>query len=548
MSAGRQYRLLRELGTGTFGTVYQAEMTSAAGFKKQVALKVLHPMWEADKDAARRFRDEARLLGQLRHRHIVQVDGLVKVGGRWAVVMEFVPGCDGNVVLKACRKAGEAFPVPAALEVGAAVASALDAAYNARPDAGEPLRVIHRDIKPSNIRLTEDGDVKVLDFGIARADFQGREAVTQSVRYGSVRYMAPERHHSAPDTPAGDVFALGCVLFELLTGKPLGNVEAEWAQHHEKVHAKVARLREGLGAEGKGIVDLLMVMLSFEPEKRPSAAEVADRARQLARTYPGEDLPTFARRFLPQVSRFIPDTSMPIERVVSEGGGSSEEVVQSRSKLPPVLTESGEEAGGGFDRQRVLALIGAIAGASLVLLIVGSVQMLASGQDTPMEPPAEVPEEPPAATGIAHTPDPQPEPEPEPEPQPEPEPPVADAAPDTTTTTVASVTPAEPRKPKHGQNPGTTTESPKTAVVTPPTPGAKSIRAVKFTHTRASAIKATCAGASNSGTTSVLVRELYPGPCDLTVNVGGNDFTTRVDVTGEHGFVCDVAGDVLTCK
>ena len=99
-----------------------------------------------------RFRDEARLLGQLRHRHIVKVDGLVRVSGRWAVVMEYVEGFDGNVVIKACRKAREAFPIAACLDVCASVASALDAAWSTVAD-DEPLRVIHRDIKPSNLSL-----------------------------------------------------------------------------------------------------------------------------------------------------------------------------------------------------------------------------------------------------------------------------------------------------------------------------------------------------------------------------------------------------------
>jgi serine/threonine protein kinase len=343
MSATRQYRLVRELGTGTFGTVYQAELASNAGFRKQVAIKVLHPMWAADHDAARRFRDEARLLGQIRHRHIVQVDGLVQVGGRWAVVMEFVPGCDGNVVLRACIEAAQPFPIPAALEVASAVASALDAAYNAHAEDSEPLRVIHRDIKPSNIRLTQDGDVKVLDFGIARSDLEGREAVTRSVRYGSVRYMAPERHQSLPATPPSALVARGWGLLVLRVGKPLGGVEPEWAQHPARVHERVAGVLGHLGKDGAPIVELLQSMVAFRASDRPTAAAVAERTRALARAHPGVDLVTFARCFLPDVHRLVPDTTLPIERVVSEGGdpvhrAESGEVVSPRSVVPSTET------------------------------------------------------------------------------------------------------------------------------------------------------------------------------------------------------------------
>ncbi len=316
MGSGRQYKLLRELGSGTFGTVYEAEAQSAGGFRKRVALKVLHPSWEQNPDAARRFRDEARLLGQLQHRH-VQVDELVRFSGRWALVMEYVPGCDCSTVIKACRKAREAFPVPAALEILAAVASALDAAYTAAPD-GEPLQVVHRDIKPSNLRLTQHGDVKVLDFGIARAQFKGREAITQRIRYGSVRYMAPERRRSGPDGPPADVYGLGCVLYELLVGRPFGNAEMDPVEHAQRVNAASQTVSRRLQDDvGSRIRELLAKMLAFDPDARPSAAMVEARSRRLSRLATGLDLSTFARMFIPRVYQDVPDRTMPVERLVS---------------------------------------------------------------------------------------------------------------------------------------------------------------------------------------------------------------------------------------
>ncbi len=324
MSGGRQYQLLRELGTGTFGTVYHAEMQAPGDFRKEVALKVLHPTWERHPDAASRFRDEARLLGQLRHRHVVKVDGLVRIGGRWAVVMEYVEGVDANLLVKACRKLQEPWPVPATFEVGAAVASALHAAFHFQPaGATEPLRVIHRDIKPSNIRLAPDGDVKVLDFGIAQADFEGREALTQSLRYGSIRYMSPERRKARPDSPAGDIYALGCVLLELILGRPFGNAEGRFAEHTEKVHQAMQRVVARVGEHAPPMTALLERMLHFDEAKRPAAAEVEEVCRHLARVTPGEDQTAFARRMVPRVPEILGEEVIEVGRWVSDTGGPS---------------------------------------------------------------------------------------------------------------------------------------------------------------------------------------------------------------------------------
>lgn len=379
---GRHYKLLRELGSGTFGTVYQAEMQSAGGFRKKVALKILHPNWEHNQDAGRRFRDEARLLGQLSHRHIIRVDGLVRMGGRWAVVMEYVPGCDGNTVIKACRKAREPFPVPAALEIVHSVASALDAAYNARPE-GTPLRVIHRDIKPSNLRLTPDGDIKVLDFGIARAQFRGREAITRSIRYGSVRYMAPERRLSEPDTPAGDVYSLGCVLYEFLIGRPFGNTDTDEPSHNRRVQAALATVRRRMPGEmGSKIIDLLGRMLAFDQDARPVIAEVEARSRALARTAEGADLATFARLFIPRVFQYVADQSLPVDRVVSMDDTG---VVDNppAAKTPSRATNSSVRR----DESRQGIAIAAVATAALAAALLLISLELAERSRTPLGPP-----------------------------------------------------------------------------------------------------------------------------------------------------------------
>ena len=265
-TTGRRYHFLNPIGRGGFGTVYRSEARGEGGFVKPVAIKLLNADVVNTPDIVHRLRDEARVLGLVRHRAIVQVDGLTRLAGRWAVVMEFVDGVD----LKLVMQSGP-IPLGPALEIVREVAGALNAAYNAIGPEGNPLRLLHRDIKPSNIQITRAGEVKVLDFGIARADFAEREARTQSVVYGSVNYMAPERL-DFEDGPNADIYSLGCVFAELLSGVSTVKTSANQKKHDKVVAQILANVR--LHQTHAPSLDLLQRMLAYEPEDRPTAKEL----------------------------------------------------------------------------------------------------------------------------------------------------------------------------------------------------------------------------------------------------------------------------------
>ena len=146
----RRFHFLREIASGGFGTVHLVKVMHADGFSRLVAVKLLKTQWSDTDEVARRMRDEARLLGLLRHRNIVDVIDLTSIDGRAAVIMEYLEAVDLRQLGDSLLESGRQLPVRAALEIVAAVAGALDAAYNRPPMPGEkPLRVIHRDISPA---------------------------------------------------------------------------------------------------------------------------------------------------------------------------------------------------------------------------------------------------------------------------------------------------------------------------------------------------------------------------------------------------------------
>ena len=300
---GRQIKLLRALGKGGFGSVWQAEVTSGRGLIHHMAVKLLHEELMADDDLVARANDEARLMSQLNHDHVVKIHALTRLHGRAAVLMEYVEGIDCTALLNAERKRGEpGLPMTIGLAIIERSAAALDAAWNTiSPHTGRPLHVVHRDIKPSNLLVSVTGVVKVMDFGVARAEFE-REAETQSVQFGTQRFMAPERWLRGVAGPESDVFSLGVTLWELLVGARFERLPLQEVLYDEKRQEQIRTLewRTPLDPAGLGAAqELLGEMLSFHPDKRPTAAQVEERTSDLLERTRGPDLRRWARKHVP---------------------------------------------------------------------------------------------------------------------------------------------------------------------------------------------------------------------------------------------------------
>src|SRR5713226_8597407 len=209
------YEIVAPLGAGGMGEVYRARDTKLG---RDVALKLLPPRFTADADRVARFGREARLLASLNHPHIGAIYGFEDAGNVPALVLELVEGDTLDVRLRLGT-----LPLSEALAVAQQIADALDAAHRAG--------IIHRDLKPSNIKITPDGFVKVLDFGLAKAlATEGsdpdllKSTITSAggtivgVILGTAAYMSPEQARGQPVDKRTDIWAFGCVLFEMLTG------------------------------------------------------------------------------------------------------------------------------------------------------------------------------------------------------------------------------------------------------------------------------------------------------------------------------------------
>jgi len=286
--------VVETIGKGGFGIVMRAWMQGEHGFLKEVAVKLLTPEASKNPQLLDRLRDEARLLALVNHRSVVRADGLTMHAGRWAVVMELVQG----VSLARLIRQGGALTPRVAVEILAEVASALAAMHGARQPSGEPLEILHRDVKPGNVKVTATGDVKLLDFGNARAEYRQREARTEQLTYGTLAYMAPERF-AGTEVPPGDVYSLGTMAFELLTARRFGPPAEDPDEHATRRHKRMTWLQERLGPQGHAIVSLLEAMLALDPAARPTAAEIERSLLQISGTLPGPSLRLWAMDHIP---------------------------------------------------------------------------------------------------------------------------------------------------------------------------------------------------------------------------------------------------------
>jgi len=280
-----KYRLTEKIGSGGMAEVFRATGVGPDGFERPFVIKRIHPRLSEAPEFVRMFVHEAKISARLIHPNIVQVFELAYHEGAHYMVMEPVEGMDMGWLLKRRReRPHESLSPGFVAEVGRQVCRGLDFAHTLTSSEGEPLRIVHRDVTPPNIMVAWNGTVKVLDFGIARAAEAIRPSLTDpGMIKGKMSYVAPELLEGKTADARSDLFSLGAVMHELLTGRQLfaGQNDLETLnQVKEKVIPPPSAFNPGVKPALDGVV---LRALSRDPDKRyASAGEMGDELEELA--------------------------------------------------------------------------------------------------------------------------------------------------------------------------------------------------------------------------------------------------------------------------
>jgi len=385
-----KYRFLAEIGRGGMSEIYlTVTQGGLGGFQKLVVVKLLRRDLAEDDDFRRMFLDEARLAARLNHPHVVQTHDVGEDHGRYFLAMEYLEGQTFERIRRA-RDASRVFPLPMQLQMLSHVLSGLHYAHELADYDDTPIAIVHRDVTPSNVLITYDGQVKLVDFGIAKV----LDSVNQTkagVLKGKARYMAPEQIAGGVIDRRADIYSVGVMLWEMLAGKHIwgGLTEAEilrrsgelpvlpldvhpmlqqiclraMAQRREDRHPTAEALRADL--------ELYLSQHTTASRERDLGAAVAElfgdeRARtrqvidaQLKGSQPGMTLPALRDPRLTPSGASLFDT--PVAGSPMNQGGSSLQIAYTAENLPRPLLRN---------RVRSLAIIGGVALVAVTLGVV----------------------------------------------------------------------------------------------------------------------------------------------------------------------------------
>src|SRR5215471_6896407 len=286
-----RYHLLDRIAFGGMAEIYRAKTFDAGGAPHLVAVKRVLAHLAEDDDFIQMLVDEAKIASVLRHASIARVYEFARAGGEYFIAMEHVDGKDMRTLLERCRAKKKAMPPEHAAYVAAEVAGALHAAHSAVDAKRRPLRIVHRDVSPSNIIASYTGEVKLCDFGIAKATLSKVNTKTGVIK-GKVKYMSPEQALGRKLDHRSDVFSLGSCLYEMLTRLPPFTASNEMdllIKVRDAKYRPISDLAPGVPPELEAIADKCLTRSRAHRYQTAAELEV--------------DLRGFLRRYVPNYSR-----------------------------------------------------------------------------------------------------------------------------------------------------------------------------------------------------------------------------------------------------
>ncbi len=271
-----QYIIEEHIATGGMADVYKARMMGMEGFQKTVAIKrIISSLTDSD-EFVRMFIDEAKLAAQLSHNNIIQIFDLGKVDRSHYIAMEFIEGRDLRSILEECNERDVIMPISLSLYITTLLASALDYAHKKRDFENRDLGLVHRDVSPQNVLISFSGDVKLCDFGIAKAATKASQTRAGALK-GKLQYMSPEQAWGKDIDHRSDTFSLGLVLYEMLTSEKVFAGDSELSVL-EQVRDPIIPAASMKNSEVDAEIDrIVFLALNADREERYQSAQEFQR-------------------------------------------------------------------------------------------------------------------------------------------------------------------------------------------------------------------------------------------------------------------------------
>lgn len=299
-----RYQLLFMLGQGGMGEVHLARLTGAAGFEKLCIVKTVLPHLMGDQSFIERFHHEAKVLVQLTHSSIAQVYDMGDVDGVLYMSIEYVPGVDLSRVESRIERQRTQMPISMAIAIGQKITEALGYAHRKVGVDGQPLGIVHRDVSPQNVMVSYEGEVKVIDFGLAKSSARSKHTLPSTVM-GKLGYMSPEQAMAKQVDHRSDIFSAGIVVWEMLAGRSMyaGGTMSEMVA--QMAVAEVPLISTARPEVSPALEAIVMKALARDPAQRYQRADEFARAlNELAvresMTVGSEDVGNYVRSMCPE--------------------------------------------------------------------------------------------------------------------------------------------------------------------------------------------------------------------------------------------------------